>query len=645
MTFVISHPYVCCYIRIFNFLQIPHMDIILTGLFFIPLLVSLCMLILPKKLIKPVVILTALVLSLLSIFSFFEISARHYIALPEFIHPLLFGLDLLLLFYFGWVSVQSKNMLVGILAVLQGAGLLYLFISSPRAEAAPLMVDALSAFMFLLINTISGIISVFSLRYMDEESCSPFRRRYFMSILFWFIGVMNLLVSSDNLEYFFFFFELTTLASFLLIRFRKDTVSVKNAVTALWMNQIGGLALLCAMMYMHFNNPGDITFTNLLAHAGNKIILMPISLICIAALVKGAQMPFSKWLLGAMVAPTPVSALLHSSTMVKIAPFILLRLSPALQDTALAKVIIGFTAFVFAAAAFGALAQDNLKKILAHSTIALLALMMMMAALATTATTLAALILILFHGISKSMLFLNAGILEKVFHLKETSDMDRLSETGPFTALVMIIGFMSLLLPPFGAFIGKWLSIETLGSFAAISKLTGAFTILAVALGGAILTLLYFKVTGILINRTGERDKIILEKTGPIYRPTMYILLGLIITSILSLPWMLTEFFAPVSAAVLQQTASVTITGWTIMLGSVQLPIAPLAVAFFMLPVTIVIAMVIRFKHVDRVKEYMCGEKINYSFGSYYFSTEAAIPYFHSIGVIFFIIMLLISFF
>ncbi len=329
MTFVISHPYVCCYIRLFKFLQIPHMEIILTGLFFIPLLVSLCMLILPKKLIKPVVILTALILSLLSIFSFFEISASHYIDLPEFIHPLLFGLDLLLLFYFGWVSVQSKNLPVGILAVLQCAGLVYLFISSPRVEAAPLMVDALSAFMFLLINTISGIISVYSLRYMDEESCSPFRRRYFMSILFWFIGVMNLLVSSDNLEYFFFFFELTTLASFLLIRFRKDTVSEKNAVTALWMNQIGGLALLCAMMYMRYNNTDDITFTKLLAHAGSKIILMPLSLICIAALVKGAQMPFSKWLLGAMVAPTPVSALLHSSTMVKIAPFILLRLSPA----------------------------------------------------------------------------------------------------------------------------------------------------------------------------------------------------------------------------------------------------------------------------------------------------------------------------
>lgn len=142
-------------------------------------------------------------------------------------------------------------------------------------------------------------------------------------------------------------------------------------------------------------------------------------------------MPFSKWLLGAMVAPTPVSALLHSSTMVKIAPFIILRLSPALKDTPVAYVIMALTGFVFIAAAIGALSQDNFKRILAHSTIALLALMIMMAAVATPVTITASLILVLFHGISKSMLFLNAGILEKVFHLKQSSDMDKLGESGP----------------------------------------------------------------------------------------------------------------------------------------------------------------------------------------------------------------------
>lgn len=94
----------------------------------------------------------------------------------------------------------------------------------------------------------------------------------------------------------------------------------------------------------------------------------------------------------------------------------------------------------------------------------------MMGAVGTPVTIVAALALIMFHGISKCMLFLNAGILERVFHLKQSSDMDRLGETGPFTSLVITIGFMSLLLPPFGAFIGKWLSIETLGGFTTDKK-------------------------------------------------------------------------------------------------------------------------------------------------------------------------------
>jgi ech hydrogenase subunit A len=409
------------------------------------------------------------------------------------------------------------------------------------------------------------------------------------------------------------------------------------------MNQIGGVAILTAIYFIHYYGLGEATFSNLVSNVNNDAILLPLALMSIAALIKGAQMPFSKWLLGAMVAPTPVSALLHSSTMVKIAPFVILRLSPAIYDTAVSSVIIALTAFVFLAAAIGALAQDNLKRILAHSTIALLALMMMMAALGTPVTTVAALLLMLFHGISKSMLFLNAGVLERVFHLKETSDMDRLGETGPFTAMVIIIGFMSLLLPPFGAFIGKWLSIETLGNYATDARLLGAFTLVAVACGGALLTLLYFKVIGILINRSGEKDHIKFEKTGTIYAGTMYVLLALTGLTVLGLPLLLSGYFTPVASQLIQQPIVVGIEVWNMMIGTMQLPIVPLVIAFLLLPATIITALFIRFKNVDRAKEYMCGEKINYSFGSFYFSTEVATPYFYTIGVLFFIALIVVA--
>ena len=619
------------------------MESFLAGLFFLPLAVSILLLILPKQMARILVFAAAIGLSAISITAYLNISESHFITLPAYVNQVVVGLDILLLLFFGWVAIKRKSLLVGILATLQLGGLLYLLNVMPHTLAPQLMVDRLSGFMFILINVISSIIAVFSIQYMEEESCSVFRKKYFLSTIFWFIAAMNLIVSSDNLEYFFLFFELTTLASFLLISFRKDKVSNDNAVTALWMNQIGGLAILAGIYFIYAGGYGEATFTNLLARAGASNLLLPLAFISIAALIKGAQMPFSKWLLGAMVAPTPVSALLHSSTMVKIAPFVILKLSPALSGTGLAYVIIGLTAVVFLAAAIGALAQDNFKKILAHSTIALLALMIMMGAVGSEITVVAALMLMLFHGISKSMLFLNAGVLEKVFHVKETSDMDRLGEAAPFTTMVMAFGFMSLFLPPFGAFIGKWISIETLGDLANHIRLIGALALVAVACGGAVLTLLYFKVIGVMINRTGEIDRIRFEKTGPIYSGTMFTLLFITILSILGLPWLLNLYMTPVAADTIRQSIPVAISGWELLIGNTYIPIVVLIAAFLLLPATLMAALYIRFKHVDRVKEYACGEKINYSFGSFYLSADSVSRYAYPLGLLFFLALIVVA--
>ena len=613
------------------------------SLFIVPVIVSGLVLILPKSLSRILIIATSFILSGISLYLFITLNEPYHFGVPHYMNEVVTGADMMLLLYFGWVAIRRKSWLVGLMSILQLGALLYLLTIIPRVDEMQFMVDKLSVFMFLLINVISSLISIYSLQYIDEEDCSAFRKKYFLSILFWFIAVMNLIVSSDNMEYFFLFFELTTLASFLLIEFRKDETSVKNALTALWMNQMGGLAILVAIFFITNNGYGAATFSNLLAHSSASGILLPLSLFSIAALIKGAQMPFSKWLLGAMVAPTPVSALLHSSTMVKIAPFIIIRLSPALKDTPVASVVIALTGFVFVAAAIGALSQDNFKRILAHSTIALLALMIMMGAVGTPVTLVASLTLIFFHGISKCMLFLNAGILERVFHFKQASDMDKLGETGPFTSFVITIGFMSLLLPPFGAFIGKWFSIETMGTLALHQKLLGALVIVAIACGGAVLSLLYFKVLGLLIARTGNQDKIKFEKTKPLYNGTMYILLGLIILSVLSFPFLMTDYFVPVASQTLSLPIAVATEGWNLHIGSMTLPIVPLLIAFFLLPVTIILTMFIRFKNVDRAKEYMCGEKINYSFSSFYFSTDKITPYFSIIGILFFVALIVVA--
>ncbi len=616
------------------------MDAFIFSLFILPAFAGILVLILPKTLTRILVIASSISLSAIAVYLLVSLSKPYYFGVPLFLNEWVAGADIILLLYFGWVAIKRKSWLTGLLTILQLGTLLYLLKYMPAEKGLQFMVDKLSVFMFLVINILSGIIAIFSLQYIEQEDCSNFRKKYFLSILFFFIAVMNGIVAADNLEYFFLFFELTTLASFLFIGFRKDETSIKNAITALWMNQIGGLAILAAIFFILDNRFGATTFSNLLAHSGAAGIYLPLALLCIAALIKGAQMPFSKWLLGAMVAPTPVSALLHSSTMVKIAPFIILRLSPALKNTPVATVVIAFTAFVFIAAAIASLAQDNLKRILAHSTIALLALMIMMGAVGTPVTVVAALILIFFHGISKCMLFLNAGILEKVFHTKETSDMDKLAETGPFTSMVITIGFMSLLLPPFGAFIGKWFSIETLANG---QKILGAWAIIAIATGGAVLSLLYFKVLGLLITRSGEKDRYPSEKINPIYSGIMYLLMGLVLISVISFPLLMTGFFAPIASQTLQLPLDISSRGWNIYIGQVILPVIPLLIAFLLLPVTIVLAKFIQFKNTDRAKEYACGEKTNYSFSSFYFSTDKAVPYFYTIGIASFILLILVA--
>ncbi|MBK5272067.1 MAG: hypothetical protein JJE22_13735, partial [Bacteroidia bacterium] len=164
----------------------------------------------------------------------------------------------------------------------------------------------------------------------------------------------------------------------------------------------------------------------------------------------------------------------------------------------------------------------------------------------------------------------------------------------------------------------------------------------AIAFGGAVLSLLYFKVLGLLIARTGNRDKIKFEKTNPFYSVTIFILMGLIIASVLTFPFLMTDYFVPVAAQTLNSPITILTEGWSLHIGAMTLPIVPLLIAFFLLPVTIVLGIFIRFKNVDRAKEYMCGEKIDYSFSSFYFSTDKATPYFTAIGILFLVALIVV---
>ena len=155
----------------------------------------------------------------------------------------------------------------------------------------------------------------------------------------------------------------------MLIKHDGTDIAVKNATRALWMNMLGGVAFVFAMLF--FRSQGlPLSLQEIIAAGSTaKLALLPIGFLCFAGFTKAAQVPFQSWLCGAMVAPTPTSALLHSSTMVKAGVYLVIRLAPAFAGTLFSNYVALFGAFTFLMAAVLALSQSNGKKILAYSTI------------------------------------------------------------------------------------------------------------------------------------------------------------------------------------------------------------------------------------------------------------------------------------
>ena len=229
---------------------------------------------------------------------------------------------------------------------------------------------------------------------------------------------------------------------------------------ALWMNLLGGVAICgCHPLSCHVQAGGIMGLEELLA-SGKAIALIPAVLIGFAGLTKAAQLPFSSWLVGAMVAPTPVSALLHSSTMVKAGVYILVRLAPIFQATFSGYVLAFIGALTFLLASGIAISQSNAKRVLAYSTIANLGLIVACAGIGTYEAIWAAILLIIFHAISKSLLFLSVGTVEHRIESREIDDMNGLIVRMPKIAAMMVIGIAGMFLAPFGMLISKWAAIQ-----------------------------------------------------------------------------------------------------------------------------------------------------------------------------------------
>ena len=324
--------------------------------------------------------------------------------------------------------------------------------------------DHLALVLVLIVSVVGSIICFQAIPYMKhhEEHLQLKRsgQPRFFFVMLAFLGIMNGMILSNDLTVMHFFFECTTLCSFLLIGHDGTPTATRNAVRALWMNTFGCVAFVVAMIVIDLKL-GTLDLQAIIhIRPGAGFPFLGLALLCLAAFVKSAQFPFQSWLLGAMVAPTPVSALLHSSTMVKIGVFLVIRLSPAMQGTFVGQCVALFGGVSFLAGAALAVGQSNGKKVLAYSTISNLGLIFACAGLGTAEAITAGTLLIIYHALVKALLFLSVGAIEQVIESRDIEDMRGLYARMPITALLTVVGVIMMIMPPFGLVLGKWMALE-----------------------------------------------------------------------------------------------------------------------------------------------------------------------------------------
>lgn len=362
------------------------------------------------------------------------------------------------------LSFKYKQYYAAVLSISQTALMFWFELSgrAPHQEVSKVYIDQLTVIMVLIVAVIGTLITVYACGYMKDyhNHHKEFmdRRRYFFALLYVFLGAMFGLVLSNSLIWMYFFWEITSVVSFLLIGYTRTNEAIHNCFRALWMNLLGGCGFAVAIVIagICFN----VTDMQSLILCDGKIIVIPVILLSFAALTKSAQLPFSKWLLGAMVAPTPSSALLHSATMVKAGVYLLLRLSPVLAGSYAGSMVSLVGGFTFLIMSMLAITVSDGKKVLAYSTISNLGLITACAGVGAEETVWAGMFLLIFHAISKSLLFQTVGAIENSTGSRDIETMHGLVRRHPYLAWTLVIGIAGMFLAPFGMLISKWAALK-----------------------------------------------------------------------------------------------------------------------------------------------------------------------------------------
>lgn len=466
-------------------------------LIFFPIIIALILLVTKGDKARDVIVkLAALLIAAASVVTavmFFKSDNEYFKVNFEAINYIMMAIEVLLAAYIIYIGIKHKKYLASLFAIIQTPMLIWFeFTKGHHIEVEYNMyIDRLSIIMILIIGIVGSLITVYALGYMKDfqhhHAGEKDRRPWFFFVMFIFLGAMVGLVTSNNIIWMYFFWEITSLSSFWLIGYTKTEEATNNAFRALIMNLLGGLGFAVGIMILGIVF-GTLEFSTMLLMGSvyGDLLAIPAAFFAFAGITKAAQMPFNSWLLGAMVAPTPTSALLHSSTMVKAGVFMIIKLAPVLGMSNFAGIMTMMVGGItFLLATFAAVSQSNAKRVLAYSTIANLGLIVACGGIGTPEAVWAGIMLIIFHAVTKSLLFLCVGTAEHNIGSRDIEDMDGLFVRMPRLAMFMIIGIAGMFLAPFGMLISKWAAMTSFVD-------SGNFVLVGIICFGSAVTAFYW---------------------------------------------------------------------------------------------------------------------------------------------------------
>jgi multicomponent Na+:H+ antiporter subunit A len=476
-----------------------------------------------------------------------------------------------------WLTPRLRGTIGWVIALLPLSITLYLFSLLPRlADGETIRVsyqwapsldvalsfhaDGLGLAFALLISGIGTLIMFYGGSYLAGHEHLG---RFYLYILMFMASMLGL-VLADNIVTFFIFFELTSITSYLLIGFDHAREKARYAARqALIVTAIGGQALLVGLIMMALIG-GSWEFSTLVERAdtltSHSLYIPMLLLILAGAFTKSAQAPFHFWLPGAMEAPTPVSAYLHSATMVKAGVYLVARLSPTLGGTdAWFYILTVAGATTMFLGAYLAIQRTDLKQLLAYTTVSSLGTLVLLIGLGTDVAFKAAIVFLVVHSLYKGALFLVAGAIDHETGTRDVRILGGLRRLMPITAVAATAAALSMAgIPPLFGFIGKELVYE-----AALDAEVAAIGLVIVAVASNVLMVVVAGITGIQPFAGKERETPQRAHEAPVALWLGPLFLGVLSLGIGLYPALVdTRIVMPAVSALAGEPVDVTITIW-----------------------------------------------------------------------------------